>query len=157
MAKIAKTTPTVVTITKPWQSAFIAAAIASQALWVGMFVWNFTRPHQYINAGTWTWQITTWAYPLLFLGIGYFFASRRVRGTLPRLFWAMFLTVMGYMLYSTGSVAFNWLAPHIFYPHIAPGDTSLWAAFGRDWTEMLVVLLAYTVVLGVLDRRSKRR
>lgn len=126
-------------------------------MWVGMFVWDFTRHGQYLSAGTWTWQISTWLYPFLFLGVGYAFTVKRVRGWLPRLFWAMLLTVMAYMTYIAVSLVANWVFVRFFPRVVSASDRGLWTAFGREWIIMGVVLLAFTATLGLIDRSSKRR
>jgi hypothetical protein len=154
----AKKLPTLVTINRSWQLAFITAIVAAQAVAIGTVLWMFTRQIHYVSSGTWAFQISQWVYPLLFLGASYAFVRKRVVGAVPRAFWAVFLTTIGmvawYALEGLLNAMFNIFS---WWPQITSADKSWWSAFGITWTEMIVLFSVYCLVLGLIARERSRK
>ena len=150
-----KTTNTTVTITKPWQIAFIVTALLSQLIWVGMVLWAYTRPDHWIGGGTWTFQILSWFYALAYLLVAFVFIRRRIRGTLPRLFWSFFIATIGYLAYSTLSALASWARGN-WIGYSSSTDTGLWAAYGWEWTVMIAVFVGYALTLCAVLWKAKK-
>ncbi len=147
-------TPNVVTITAPWQLTFLAAMVLGQLSWVVLLLWTYVLHHGYMGVGTWTWQISYWVYPLFYVAASYAFICSRVRGALPRLFWAVFLATIGEAVYTFTSSIFNWLRFDVIRA-AAPTGNGLWAAFGWDWVHMGVVFGLFCLTLYIVARRKR--
>lgn len=155
MARVAvKKTPTVVTITAPWQVAFMVAVVLSQLAWMVVLLWSYTQHGAYVSFGTWLWQVSVWLYPLLYVGAGYWYVRRRVQGKMPRLFWAVFLATIAYGFYMAEGALSNWLRFNIIH-FLPPHGNGVWAAFGWDWLQMGVLFALFCLVLGVLANRKR--
>lgn len=158
MAAKPKKQPTLVTINRNWQLAFIVAIVVTQLISVGTILWMFTRHSAYISGGTWAFQISQWVYPLLFLAAAYFFVKKRIVGLVPQLFWMMFVTTIGYVAWSAVDVFLNSLfAINNWWPQVTRADSSWWSAFGITWSEMFVVWVLYCLGLWLITREGKRR
>jgi hypothetical protein len=158
MATKAKKHPTLVTINRNWQLAFITAMVVTQLLSVGTILWMFTRHSAYISGGTWAYQVSQWAYPLLFLGAAYFFVRKRIVGVLPQLFWMVFVSTIGLVAWSALGLLLNALfSLYNWWPQVTSSDRSWWSAFGITWTEMLVLWALYCLGLWLIAREGKRR
>lgn len=146
----------IVTITRPWQWAFLLSAAASQVSATAYIVWAFSRPDGWVSASTWTYQIVYFAYPLLYVAAALLFMRRRVSGTLPRLFWATFLATTGYlasMVLSTGvqAIQTSWMRNHYY------DSSSVWSTLGWQWSGMGVAFVLYGCGLAYISWRSKHR
>ena len=152
-----KSTPVLVTITRPWQLVFVSIMLLSQIIIVAQLLWAYARFIHYLSAGTWAFQISTWGYPVMLVIIAWIFGLGRVLGWLPRLFWAVFLATMGVAAFNVVQTVTNMLMTTFHWQSgIGANGTSWWAAFGVPWAEMMVLVVLYTVALGVIARRSKR-
>lgn len=157
MATKKQIVPTVVTLNPQWQLTFIIALILAQALSVATMIWSFVRVSHYVSSGTWTFQVVTWLYPLLYVLAGYLFARRRVRGTVPRLFWAMFIGTTGMIIYSALQMLLNFMFSWFnWWPVIGPDDKSIWSAFGITWLQMAALFAVYAVALWAVAVRKRR-
>ena len=149
-----QTNASVVSITTPWQLVFVTALVLSQALWVAVYLWSFTRRGVYTSYGTWMFQASYWVYPLLYVVAGYVFAWRqRIRGLVPRLFWAVFLAAIGTAVYNGSTVLLRWLENHV--GRYDPSRSGLWAAFGWEWTGMGTMFVLFCLALVVIARRKR--
>ena len=146
----AQKNPTVVTITTNWQLAFIVALVAASAVSTGQIIYGMVRLSHYVSSGTLMVQTSMWVYPILYLAIAWLFVQRRIRGTVPRLFWAILVTAIGMSIYgivSTLSQVVMWET------HYTITGDSVWSAFGVNWTVMGIMLVLYCVALGVIAKR----
>ena len=145
--------PMNVTVSRPWQIAFIVVLIAGQIVGAGSIWWSLVHISHYASLGTWVFQSSYWLYPILYLGAGYLFMKGRVQGTLPRLFWAVLLTTLG----ATVAQACSVIANYIRIASVQPYGDGIWSTFGGYWIQMAVVFLAYVLVLAVIRQRSSKR
>lgn len=154
----AKKQPDLVTIPRRWQVIFILAMVAAQLTSVGVFLWQFIRLSHYISGGTWAFQVSQWIYPLLYVVASLAFVRRRVVGVVPRLFWMIFLSTIGIVVYEALQTLLNMMF-NIFnwWPQVTSADKSWWSAFGITWVEMFVVFAVYCLVLWLAAQERKRR
>jgi hypothetical protein len=156
MTKKVASPSSAVTITRPWQLAFLFSAVASQLSATAYIVWAFSRSGSWVSASTWTYQIVYFTYPLLFVAAALLFLRRRVSGTLPRLFWASFLATIGCfasMVITTGvqAIQTSWLRDHYY-----GADASIWNSFSWQWTGMGAAFALYCGSLAYVAWRVKR-
>ncbi len=128
--------------------------LLAQVMVVAQLLWVYARFIHYMSAGTWAFQVSTWGYPLLLVIIAWVFGLGRVLGWLPRLFWAVFIAAMGVAAFSIVQTVTSILMTTFHWQ--SGSGTSWWAAFGVPWTEMMVLVVLYTIALGVIARRGKR-
>jgi hypothetical protein len=151
-----KQTPVVVTINRRWQLTFIGVLVVAQAISTAMTLWTLSH-FGHISGGTWTFQITTWGYPLLYAAAGYVFVRRRARGFVPRMFWALFVTMLGIVAYNALQAIVNYLyAEFNWWSTVATSDPSLWDAFGTYWTQMIIGFVLYCAALWGITVKGKR-
>ena len=152
-----KKTATLVTVDRKWQLTFTVVLIGSQLATFIALMWSNLHYSHYTNAGTWTFQVTQFiVFPLLFLAAGYAFTLRRVRGLVPRLFWATLVSVIGLAVYASLQIPLNSLFNALHLYNVS-GDDSWWAAFGWIWIQMAAMLALYCLVLWLIFRKGRRR
>ncbi len=152
MAKAAKRPTAVLSLTANWQRAFIAATLIYFLSSVALILHTYTH-YGRIGAGTWTYQIVTWAYPIASAVVGLLFAMRRNQRWLQRVFWALFLTTLSSMAVNIVLLAENQIrsANNWFYTGNSP---SYWLAFGWDWLLMGICFVLYCTGLWWISRRK---
>lgn len=155
MARTAKSDTHLLALSANWQALFITAVVVGWLSMVTSMLWTFIRS-PYIGAGTWTFQVTTWLHPVAFLIVAFAILGH-YRPIMKRVFMACFATVIGMALY--GTVAMweeqawsNYLTQH----PVAASDTSLWSAFGNEWTMMLIGLAVFAGGLYLMTRKLRR-
>jgi hypothetical protein len=154
----AKKQPTLVTVNRNWQLAFIAAMVVTQLISTGTVLWMFTRHGNYIGSGTWAFQVSQWVYPLLFVAAAYPFVRKRIVGIVPKIFWMIFVATIGLVAWSAVMLLLNGMfALNNWWPQITSADKSWWSAFGITWTEMLVFWVLYCLGLWLIASEGERR
>ncbi len=151
---------TVVTIPRPWQIAFITALVLSQLVYVALSVWSFFGYNHSMNGGGWglqAFQAVQFAYPILFAVAGYVFIRRRVAGTVPRWFWALFLATIALIIHFALQVPINLLLNSLMQPvYGSNNNPGWWYNFGWMWAEMAVYFVLFCGGLAWISRRGKR-
>ena len=153
MAKATTKTPTNVTIPQRWQLAFIAATAGAYLVTNLQIVWGMVRISRYVSSGTLAIQMSMWLYPLVYLLAAYLFVRPRIRGSVPRLFWAMLVAAIGTFVYDMVGAISQVVRQETRY---TIQGNSIWDAFGYDWTLMAVMLVLYVATLWAIGSRGKR-
>lgn len=152
-----KLQPSLVTIDRKWQIAFIVSIIGAQAIIATYMMWTVFHYAHHFSFGLWSYQIMWTLGPLLFLIVGWLFSLHRVRGTVPRLFWGTLLATVGVIIYSALQIPVNDLLVHLHILNYQNGANSWWLQYGFVWTQYVVMFLLYTTALTVIAFRGKRR
>lgn len=144
------------TLSANWQHAFVWVMVLNYVVNVVTVIHLYTRPGTYISTGTWLFQVSGWAYPLLSACAGLLLSYQRYKNWLNRVFWAVLLAAIS----TTAMGIVMTVVEHIrqinswFY---TGNSTSYWLAFGWEWTVMLVTFGAYLLGLAYVMRKGKRR
>jgi hypothetical protein len=115
-------------------------------------VFSYSR---HITFGERSFQVLQFIYPLFFVGIAYVFVRNRVRGTLPRLFWAYLIAVMGLVTYFGLQLPLDFLLSRLNigpFSLIRPGG---WARGGWVWIQLGIGVTAYSIVLIAIARKKR--
>ena len=155
MARKAQTEAHVLLLSANWQALFMTAAILGWLSLVGATLFSFMQSG-YISAGTWAFQITTWALPVAFLVVGFALLGRYAPFG-KRLFMAFFAATIGMSIF----YAVDTLENRAWFTLIATqpagvNDTSWWTAFGNEWTMMVAGLAVYAAGLYIATRHARR-
>lgn len=155
MARTTNPTKTAVnvTITRNWQLTFIAVMVLAQLFALYYLVDGLLHYARYFKDGTFIYQSVQNLYPVLYALAGWIFARNRVVGTMPKLFWAVFVAVIGLAVYSTTQL------PLLFMSHwvsaIAGSNGKAWyQGIYWMWAQMAVVFALYCGGLWYIKRRS---
>jgi len=137
-----------------WQALFVTATFLSWLSLVGVTLLAFMQSG-YISAGTWAFQITTWALPVAYLVAGFVLLGQYVQFG-KRLFMACLAASIGMSIF----YAVDTLENRLWFTYIATQpagihDTSWWTAFGNEWTMMLIGLAVYIGGLYLATRKSR--
>lgn len=155
MARTAKSDAHLLTLSANWQALFITAAVLGWLSMVAMTLLSYAESH-YFSLGTWLFQMTLWAQPLAFAMVAFFLLTH-YRQVIQRIFMSCLAATIGMALYNAAYIWevqawSNYLSLH----PISPTDTSIWSAFGNEWTMMLVGLVIYTAGLYLTTRKLRR-
>jgi hypothetical protein len=158
---MARTRPSVknsanVTISRPWQIAFLIIVGGAQLLFTLFMLWSQFRYHQRTDSAALSLMFSQTFYPLLFVLVGYAYALRKVQGTIPRLFWAVFLAMLGLSLYYSLQLPVTYLSNAFGLYSYGPNN-NWWSSVGWVWVQMSVVFVLYCLTLWLITRRSKGR
>jgi hypothetical protein len=155
MARTAKSDAHLLVLSANWQALFITAAVLGWLSMVAVTILSYATS-RYFSTGTWVFQITLWVQPVVFF-VAAFVLLAHYRQVVQRIFMACLSATIGMALYDAASLWeerawSNYLALH----PISATDTSMWSAFGNEWTMMLVGLAVYVGGLYIVTRKSRR-
>lgn len=155
MARTAKSGAHLLALSANWQAMFITAAALGWLSMVAMTLLSYAVSH-YFSFGTWLFQITLWVQPVAFAVVAFVLLAH-YRQVVQRIFMSCLAATIGMALYNTAylwevQAWSNYLSLH----PISPTDTSLWSAFGNEWTMMLIALAVFAGGLYLMTRKSRR-
>jgi hypothetical protein len=128
-----------------YQKLFIVTVIASWLIEALVILHDFV--HSYANAATWTFQVSTWLYAILFFVLGLAYALPRYTDWLRRTFVGTLLAVIGMGAYNAVNSAESFWYTNYYTKHHPVTGSSYWSSFGNAWTVMIIGLALY---LGLL-------
>lgn len=138
------------------QQVFIAALGLSWLISLLTMVIMYTGNRGYLSSGTWTFQLSVWIYPVVYMVTAFFFIRKRYRTGLGRLFSAGIIGQSGLFLYQALYSVWTALSFHYQW-FMNQTSNSVWAAFGREWVAMIVGFALFMGALGLVDRRWKTK
>ena len=154
-AKSSVTTPINVTISRPWQLAFLVTVAGSQIVFLALGMWSQMRYNQHMSPTVSAMQYAQEVYPLLYGLVGYIFVQRTVRGTVPQLFWAAFVATLGLSVYYALQMPLMYLTGVLGLYGSRPGD-NWWTGASAVLTQLVVGFGVYCLALWVIARKGKR-
>lgn len=138
-----------------------AFLVALGAMWLAnigstLFLYLSSRDG-FINSGTWLFLLSQWLLPFAYAGLAYSYVRHDRSNLVEKLFLAGFISVVALLFFNAVSVVENSLRIHFswFMPNMT--STSLWSAYGHEWTMMLLGLAVFAAVLAWKEQGRKKR
>jgi hypothetical protein len=133
-------------VSRNLQLIFVVTTVFGWFSWlVYLLIWS---TGQYYSVGTWIYQISQTAFPLVWFLVALWFYWGKYTSRLHRMFAAALLTTIGYGLYQFASTMERTVRYRFFPPTInTPSDNSLLTAFGHDWLVMGIGLALFVVAI----------
>lgn len=107
----------------------------------------------FTNTGTWTWQASTWLLPIIEYLVAYWAVGSQQLRQLARLTLAGLWALLGSLLLAIATTWTEFVRFHFVTQ--TNNSTSLWAAFGFEWSVMGLSLLVYIAALVRIYRWKK--
>lgn len=141
-------------VSSRWQLIFVVLVLAG---WLGsaLYMVYSLAGSNYISAGMWVFQATTWLLPLAFLAVAFGALTKYAFG-LNRLFMACLATVVGERIYSLVSMTESSIWYKYFAQPVSESDTSWWTAYGNAWIMMVICLAVFAGLIVMIGRHHQR-